>query len=206
MRCEEAAACIEASTAGAPVRFEIWTGAPRSPKVAHAMPMPDAIALERVSAADATTLANLLELYVHDLSEAVPIEIGPDGRFGYPNLPRYFSEPNTRFAWLIRSGSAIAGFVFVTLGSPASPDPQVLDVAEFFVLRRYRRSGVGREAIRLIWNQLPGRWTVRVLHTNQRGLAFWPGVVADYTRGQFSETQLPAGDRVFRVFHFQTPG
>jgi predicted acetyltransferase len=170
------------------------------------MPPPEAVTLERVTAADQGTLANLLELYVHDLSEAVPLEVGPDGRFGYPNLPRYFNEPNTRFAWLIRTGPAIAGFVFVALGSPASPDPEVLDVAEFFVLRRYRRSGVGREAIRRIWDQLPGRWTVRVLHTNQRGLAFWPGVVAEYTHGQFSEAQLQVGDRVFLVLHFQTPG
>ena len=37
-------------------------------------------------------LANLLELYVHDFSEFLDLEIGEDGRFGYPSLPLYWSE------------------------------------------------------------------------------------------------------------------
>jgi len=31
-------------------------------------------------------LANLLELYIHDFSEFLDIQLGPDGRFGYPHL------------------------------------------------------------------------------------------------------------------------
>ncbi len=34
-------------------------------------------------------LANLLELYIHDFSEFHDVELGPDGRFGYRNLPLY---------------------------------------------------------------------------------------------------------------------
>ena len=34
-------------------------------------------------------LANLLELYSHDFSEFHEIELGADGRFGYPSLPLY---------------------------------------------------------------------------------------------------------------------
>ena len=56
----------------------------------------------------------------------------------------------------------MAGFSFVTRGSPASDDPETLDVAEFFVLRGWRRSGVGRRAAPLLWDRLPGPWTVRV--------------------------------------------
>ena len=32
-------------------------------------------------------LANLLELYAHDFSEFHNLDLGPDGRFGYPSLP-----------------------------------------------------------------------------------------------------------------------
>ena len=35
-------------------------------------------------------LANLLELYIHDFSEILPIELGQDGRFGYKNLSEYW--------------------------------------------------------------------------------------------------------------------
>ena len=111
------------------------------------MANPLEVSLDVAPARDAALLANLLELYVHDLSEAFPlIELGADGRFGYDPLPLYWSEPERRFPFLIRCGGRVAGFVLVARGSPASDDPDVLDVAEFFVLRRYRRSGVGRRA------------------------------------------------------------
>ena len=90
-----------------------------------------ALTVEDAAPRDATLLENLLELYIHDLSTAFPaIELGPEGRFGYPKLPLYWSEPERRFAFLIRSGARVVGFVLVTRGSPLSEDPDVFDVAE----------------------------------------------------------------------------
>jgi hypothetical protein len=99
------------------------------------------ITIEPATPADAPLLAHLLEFYVHDLSDVFAIEPGLDGRFGYPKLPLYWSEPEKRFPFLIRTGGRTVGFVFVTRGSPATDDPDVLDIAEFFVLRRHRRAG-----------------------------------------------------------------
>ena len=43
-----------------------------------------AVNLDAATLADAGLLANLLELYIHDLSQTFPdIELGADGRFGY---------------------------------------------------------------------------------------------------------------------------
>ena len=47
----------------------------------------EAVRLERATPEMAPLLRNLLELYVHDLSEIFPVELGPDGRFGYARLP-----------------------------------------------------------------------------------------------------------------------
>src|SRR5262249_23093675 len=103
-------------------------------------PASQKVTLDIATPSDAEVLSNLLELYVHDLSEAFPsIELGEDGRFGYPKLPLYWSEPERRFAFLLRCDGRLAGFVLATCGSPAAEDPEVFDVAEFFVLRRYRR-------------------------------------------------------------------
>ena len=99
-------------------------------------------------------LANLFELYAHDFSEFYAIEPGPDGRFGYPDLPRYWSEAG-RFPFLIRVGERLAGFVLVHKISQTS-EGEVWDVAEFFVLRAYRRRGVGKEAAFRVWRRLPG--------------------------------------------------
>src|SRR4051812_22354234 len=100
------------------------------------MAEPHEVVLDVATPADATLLSNLLELYIHDLSAAFPnVELGADGRFGYAKLPLYWSEPERRFPFLIRCGSCVAGFALVTRGSPASDDPNVFDVAEFFILR-----------------------------------------------------------------------
>ena len=160
------------------------------------------VTLQRATADAAPLLSNLLELYIHDLSEIFPVELGPDGRFGYERLPLYWSEPDTRFAFLIRSGARVAGFIFVTRGSPATDNPADLDVAEFFVLRGHRRSGVGREAAFALWRSLPGHWVVRVSEANRAGLPFWRDVVRAYTAGSFDESTRPGRPNGWRVFTF----
>ena len=162
------------------------------------------VTLEVAAADAAPLLSNLLELYVHDLSEIFPVEIGADGRFGYDKLASYWSEPETHFAFVIRSGDRVAGFALVTRGSPATDDPADLDVAEFFVLRSFRRAGVGGRAARLLWNRLPGRWIVRVSEANHRGLSFWDEIIREYTGGAVSEGQHAGKFHMFRVYSFRS--
>ena len=108
---------------------------------------PETTHLSAAKAADHALLSNLLELYIHDLSAIFPhVSLGADGRFGYPGLAAYWAEPDRRFAFIIEESGKTAGFVLVTRGSPAVTDPDVYDIAEFFVLRAHRRAGVGRRA------------------------------------------------------------
>jgi predicted acetyltransferase len=158
------------------------------------------VSLEPAGPQDAPVLANLLELYAHDLSDAFGLAIGADGRFGYAKLPRYFSEPD-HFPFLIRTGGALAGFALVTRGSPLGA-PGDLDVAEFFVLRRHRRAGVGRRAAARLWDAMPGHWIVRVADCNQAALPFWSGAIAAYTGQRFTREERPAGGRVWTRFAF----
>ena len=169
------------------------------------MPISRAVTLERATRDAAPLLSNLLELYMHDMSEIFPIEPGPDGRFGYARLPLYWSEPDTRHAFLIRCDGRVVGFAFVTRGSPATDDPEDLDMAEFFVLRGRRRSGVGREAAFALWDALPGSWVVRVSEANRAGLPFWREVVRAYTGGAYSESTRPGTPHDWRVFRFASP-
>ena len=57
-------------------------------------------------------LANLLELYQHDFSEFMELEIGLDGRYVYRDLDVYWTDPQ-RFPFLIFAGGKLAGFVLV---------------------------------------------------------------------------------------------
>ena len=161
------------------------------------------VTIEQATQADATLLANLLELYVHDLSEVFAVEPGSDGRFGYPKLPLYWSEPEKRFPFLVRAAGNTVGFALVTRGSPASNDPEVLDIAEFFVLRRHRRSGCGRRAAALVFDRLPGRWIVRVSEGNCGALSFWESAISAYTRARFMQSRREGSPHAWRDFSFE---
>jgi predicted acetyltransferase len=167
---------------------------------------PPDVALDVATPSDAGLLANLLELYLHDLSEVFPlIELGGDGRFGYDGLPRYWSEPERRFPFLIKCGARVVGFILAMRGSPASDDLDVFDLAEFFVIRRHRRSGVGRRAAFLVWDRLPGRWIVRVSEGNTGAVPFWAGVIAEYTSGSATVFARAGSPNAWRVFSFESP-
>ena len=163
------------------------------------------VTLDAATPNDATLLGNLMELYIHDLRAIFPdVSLGPDGRFGYPRLPLYWSEPDRRFPFLIRCDSHVAGFVLATRGSPVDDDPDTYDVAEFFVMRRYRRSGVGRQAALLLWRQLPGKWTVRVTEANRGAIPFWQGVMCESSLGDVTTSTRPGRPAPWRVYSFDS--
>jgi|SRR6187551_3304610 len=161
------------------------------------------VCLDRASEADSTLLANLLELYMHDLSEAFAIQLGADGRFGYPRLASYWSEPEARFPFLIRRHGKVVGFALAQRGSPMSDDPEVFDVAEFFVLRSERRSGVGARAAQLLWDRLPGPWIVRVSEATRGGLPFWTRAIQDYAGGTATHGVRRKEPHTWHVFAFE---
>jgi predicted acetyltransferase len=161
------------------------------------------VTLDAAARGDAARLGNLLELYIHDLSAVFPgVELADDGRYGYGRLPLYWSEPDRRFPFLIRCDGKLAGFALATRGSPASDDPEVFDVAEFFVVRRYRRSGVARRAAFMLWDRMPGRWTVRVSELNTDAIPFWTRVIAEYANGTAARSTRPGKPKPWRVFSF----
>jgi predicted acetyltransferase len=149
-------------------------------------------------------LRHLLELYVEELSAIFPVQRGADGRFAYPKLTLYWSEPDTRYPFIIKAGAATAGFALVTRGSPASDSRDVLDVAEFFVLPAHRRAGVGRHAATALWDHLPGDWIVRVSQANRAGLRFWPEVIASYSSSRFVERTQAGQPHGWRIFTFES--
>jgi predicted acetyltransferase len=169
------------------------------------MASPLEVVLDIAKRSEAALLSNLLELYIHDLSETFPtVELKADGRFGYEKLPLYWSEPGDRFPFLIRLESRVVGFVLATRGSPAIDDPEVFDIAEFFVIRRHRHSGVGRRAAFLLWNRVPGRWIVRVSEGNLGALRFWAGAIAEYTKGAAKQFTRPGHPNAWQVFSFES--
>ena len=122
-------------------------------------------------------LERLLQLYLHDFSEFAPRhtvygEVDADGLFPYPSgLGSYWQEPG-REPLLIRADGAVAGFALLNRWS-ALDRPLDWAVAEFFILRKYRRAGVGTGAAHATFLRHPGRWEVAVAAYNPAALRFW---------------------------------
>ena len=136
--------------------------------------------VDQVPAGQQRVLDALLQLYLHDFSSLAPLgtpygEVSEDGRFAYPWLESYWQEPG-REPFVVRADGRIAGFVLVNRWS-ALDRPLDHAVAEFFVLRKYRRAGVGRRAAHLIFHRMRGRWEVPIAAYNREAVPFWRSVV-----------------------------
>lgn len=148
-------------------------------------------------------LANMLELYIHDFSEFMDLKLGPDGRFGYPHLPSYWKESN-RYPFLVMADGHLAGFVFVRWGSAISDDTDVWDMAEFFIVRGFRRLGVGTQATREIWKKFPGKWEVRVTDRNEKARNFWGRAIGEFLGKTIEPTPLDKDGKRSHVFAFES--
>lgn len=166
----------------------------------------NSVALQRASLEDEPLLANLLELYMHDMSEFFPLKLNEQGRFSYGRLGLYWSQPDSRFAYIIRVDDEVAGCALVARGSVASADPAVLDLNEFFVLRSHRRRGTGQHAAHLVWNKHPGDWIVRVAQTNHGALRFWDATIKQYAGASVSTSELAGITNRYLVYHFTARG
>jgi predicted acetyltransferase len=148
-------------------------------------------------------LANLLELYAHDFSEIIDLQLGVDGRFGYKHLPLYWKESD-RYPFLIMINGYWAGFVFVRRGSEISDNKDVWDVAEFFVTRGYRRLGIGMKVAHEIWKKFPGKWEVRVIDRNQKAKEFWGHAIGKFIGKKINPITFNKGSEGWLVFSFES--
>ena len=124
-------------------------------------------------------LANLLELYAYDFTEYCDFDIGDNGFYGYEYLPFYWTDPN-RFPYLIYINGKLAGFVLVQKGSPISKEIDVWDISEFFIMKKYKRHGIGTAVAQQIWDKFHGNWQVRVLVKNHIACSFWLGAIKKF--------------------------
>ena len=142
-------------------------------------------------------VANLLQLYAHDFSEFHDLELGPDGRFNYTPLPLYWSDPN-RYPFLVRMDGKLAGFVLVKRES------SIWDMVEFFVVRGYRRRGIGTAIAHDIWKRFPGPWEVRVMQSNHSALQFWQRAISAFTGEAIQPFSIEKDGKSWQLFSFES--
>lgn len=141
------------------------------------------IGIRQVEVDEKEILRNLLEKYLYEFSQWDRCDVNALGLYGYDYLDHYWTQSG-RHAFFIDVNNCLAGFVMVN-DHPAVDEPTDYAMAEFFVMHKYRRGGVGREAVRQIFERFKGRWQIRCHPKNEASVRFWDSVVSEYTRGNY---------------------
>jgi predicted acetyltransferase len=158
-------------------------------EIAASATKPPTWTLTELAEAERGLLRRLFELYLYDFSEMEPADLDDDGWF-VPNaswwLERYWNETGKQ-ALLLRADGKPAGFVLLDERSPIADNADRRYVAAFFVMRGYRRRGLGEAMAREVFRRAPGRWQVLEVKANPRAQAFWRRVIGEVTGGDFTE-------------------
>jgi len=163
------------------------------------------IKLVEVLETEKSVLRQLIELYEYDFSEYTRADVNEYGYFGYRYFDYYWTE-DARHPFFIKVDEKLAGFVLINDYCYVVKDLNASSVSEFFVMRKYRRMGVGKVAAHQVFDKYPGKWEVIQNGANQPSTIFWEEVIADYTGGKYKKTPVQTEEWVGQAIIFETPG
>jgi predicted acetyltransferase len=161
------------------------------------------LSISKIGPESDIVLRNLFEHYCHDMAEWFEIDTKADGSYSYDTSSIWARGLD---AYLAKVGDALAGFALVGPADEWLGDGGGNDVREFFVIRRYRRSGLGQRMAALLWNERPGKWLVRVLELNAPAVLFWRNAISRYSGGVYQEEGRMVKGRPWRFFRFASNG
>ena len=146
------------------------------------------VTLEEAGPDAVPVLRRLMQLYLYDLGTLDGWNISAEGLYGNAEeIERFWTEPGRR-AFFIRADAALAGFALIR-DQAAHAGAGTWEVSEFFVLRKFRRQGVGAQAATRLFDLTPGPWEVSQLASNLPAQAFWRAVIGRYTGGDFTDVE-----------------
>jgi predicted acetyltransferase len=146
-------------------------------------------AFRKAEPADFSAVQQMLEFYQYELSDIWLQDTDADGRYGY-DLTRH-KKAERSHAYVASIGSQYAGFALV---APAVVTrTEGLWMEQFFIHKRFRRSGIGAALARYVLLCHPGSWEVGQMPANLAAQAFWRKVIHDMTAGKYSEIQVTQG-------------
>ncbi|MYM33823.1 GNAT family N-acetyltransferase [Duganella sp. FT94W] len=113
---------------------------------------------------------HMMELYQHDFSEFDGTDLDEHAQYGYYDLDCFWINP-AYAAHVIKVDGKWAGFALVNDETYLPGSTRAM--LEFFVLRKYRKHGVGRHAAQAILAMTPASWEIRVIAQNPAAATFW---------------------------------
>jgi len=136
------------------------------------------------------TFDNLMQLYLHDMSEYTDLQVNEEGLYPVSEYVQRYWQERGRHPFFIRTREGIAGFALVR-----ELEKNCYSIAEFFVIRKLRRSGVGKSAAFQLFDRFAGEWHIAQEEQNSAAQEFWCTILAEYTGGDFEQTTQDAHPR-----------
>ena len=155
--------------------------------------------LYEIKESDKDIILNLMQLYTYELSfyedETTNFNMMDNGLFAMSKyIDMYWTKEN-RHPYILKCDDKLAGFVLIRFN-----EDNMYEVAEFFILNKYRHIGAGKFMANKVFNKYKGIWEVRTLLKNERAQNFWRSIIKDYTNNNFEEKLIRDNSRY--AFYF----
>ncbi len=148
-----------------------------------------------------SVLKQLIELYLYDFSEFDNKDIDETGRYGYKYLDLYFKGKN-RHPYFIKVRNKYAGFALLSSHCHILKSKDAKSISVFFIMKKYRRKGIGKNAAVRIFDMFRCDWEIRQHPHNAAAQEFWKKVITVYTDSNFSKKELISKEWSGKVFIF----
>lgn len=144
-------------------------------------------------------LHNLLQFHAHDMSEFDGEDVNDEGQFEYDGfilLDDYWTD-DKRHPFIVWVAGKPAGFA-VMLEEEFEDGGGCFFMVDFFILKKYRRQGIGQYVAHSLFEQFQGNWQISEIERNLPAQAFWRKTISRYRNGEFQEELIDGG--VMQIF------
>ena len=157
---------------------------------------------------DYPIIQNLARFYAYDMSEFwggnPGWEVPENGLYECIDFRKYWEDPYA-FPFLIRYDGELAGFAIV---NKSGSEPGIdFVMAQFFIMRKFKRQGIGRQVAYQCFDRFPGVWEVMVFPGNEGSYRFWRAVIKHYCGHpliEYTRQIAHFSNKTYNIFKFES--
>ena len=140
------------------------------------MPPDSQVNVRAALTSDIACIENMMQFYNYDLSESLSVNFAETGLYDLRPKAQYWLKPQVS-PFLIHVDGELAGFAVVD-DEVIEPESRY-NMGYFFIARRYRKRGVGKQVANKLFAQFAGAWEVYFYTNNPAASRFWNTVIAE---------------------------
>ncbi|HYF82992.1 MAG TPA: GNAT family N-acetyltransferase [Clostridia bacterium] len=129
-------------------------------------------------------LDNLLKMYCYEWSQYNKFDVNHQGEYEFEYQISDYWDKENHYPYFVKVNGILAGFVLID-GKFELYLNHDYEMAEFFIMYKYRRAGVGRYVAKAVFDMFHGKWEIGIHPHNITSLRFWGSIVDEYTDGKY---------------------